>query len=240
MYGPTVMPCASPVAPKINSRCEQIGRLFDRRRVVDVDDEVIDLGAADPVELHRIEADVRDLHHRRRRHRARRHPDHGAVARRHVEHVVGRDQRARARHVLDDDVRIAGDMSGHMSCKQPRPHVVVAAGGRADDDPDLLAFVEFVGRLRRGRRGAEHAADRQQDGCSPALMSRPPRVPNDRAALPSGPARRAGGPLSRPAAHSLINYCALHKIWADCMAKGQAGCPAARHAPRNLLIYLSK
>ncbi len=170
---------------------EQIGRLFNRGRIVDVDDEVIDLGASDPVELHGIEADVRDLHHRRRRHRARRHPDHGAVARRDVEDVVGGDQRSRARHVLDDDVRVAGDVAWQMSRQKPRPHVVVAAAGRADHDPDLLALVEFVGGLRRGRRNAKRAAHRQQDrcpACSHARLPRLSRARNDRAAFPRGPA----------------------------------------------------
>ena len=117
---------------------------------------------------------------------------------------------------------IAGDVSDHMSRKKPRPHVVVAAGGRADDDPELLALVEFVGWLRRGRRGAEHAADRQQDGCSPWSHVPPPPVPsrNDRAAPFHGVQQGKPAAIVAALPESLINYCALHKFWADCMAKG--------------------
>ena len=190
------MPCARPVAPKIDSRSNRWATLSIRGTVVDVDDEVIDLGS-DPVELHGSKRTFTTFHAPPRPASTRRHPDHGAVARRHVVHVVGRHQRQGARHLLDDDVRITGDMSDHMHCKEPRPHVVVAAGGRADDDPELLAFVEFVGRLRRGRRGADHRADRQQDGCFDCYMS---PLPGSQTIGPPFHRVQEGcrGPLSRP------------------------------------------
>jgi len=52
-------------------------------------------------------------------------PEHSAVARRHVEQVVGRHDVARARHVLDDQRRIARDVARDVASDQARPEVVV-------------------------------------------------------------------------------------------------------------------
>ena len=101
--------------------------------------------AADPVELQRIEIRVRVLHEGEVGNVAADRAEHGAVLRRLVVEKIGRDQRAGARHVLDDEVRIAGNILAHVARDDPRPGVVVARR-RADDDADLLAAVEVRNR----------------------------------------------------------------------------------------------
>ena len=88
--------------------------------------------------------------------------DHRAVTRRHVVEVVGGDQRARARHVLHHDGRVARNMPAQMLGHQPGIAVVAAARGRAGDEPNGLVLV--IRRLRR--RGLRERDERrqQQDG----------------------------------------------------------------------------
>ena len=127
------------------------------------------VGRADPVELQRVEPRALRRHQRLKRDRAVEGRDLGAVLRRRVVELVGEDQARGARHVLDDDVRIAGDVLAHVAGERARVQVVAAAGGEADADGDGLAAIEVGdGILRRCLRGQERdgAGDRQPT-CAP-------------------------------------------------------------------------
>src|SRR6266511_2195652 len=87
--------------------------------------------------------------------------DDGAVARGRRVHEVRGLEPARARHVLDDDARIAGDVIFEYLYDQPRRGVVGAAGGGADDEADLLALVEVV-----LRPSAKRAREEREPGSS--------------------------------------------------------------------------
>ena len=62
-----------------------------------------------------------------------------------------------ARHVLHDDVGIAGDVPADMARQHARVVVVAAAGREADHDAHGLALVEGCDVLRRGGRRVERA-----------------------------------------------------------------------------------
>ena len=57
-------------------------------------------------------------------------------------HMVGADQMAGARHVLDDNRGLAGNMLADMARNRARIGVEAAAGRGGDDDADGFAFVE--------------------------------------------------------------------------------------------------
>jgi hypothetical protein len=59
--------------------------------------------------------------------------------------VVGCGQRAGTGHILHDDVRVSGNVFGHVTRKNPRVLVVETAGGKADDDADRLTLVKRRG-----------------------------------------------------------------------------------------------
>jgi hypothetical protein len=60
----------------------------------------------------------------------------------HIIKVVGRDLVARAGHVLDDGLRVSGDVLDYVGGNNTRPLIVESAGSRAGDDPDGLSLVE--------------------------------------------------------------------------------------------------
>ena len=79
---------------------------------------------------------------------AARHAQRQAIRFGNTVNVIGRSQRAGARHVLHDDRRIAGKVPAHVAGEQTSILVVEAAGGEADDDANGFVFVE---RRRIGR-----------------------------------------------------------------------------------------
>ena len=104
-------------------------------------------------------------------------PSFGAVR----EHVVGgRDPR---RHVLHDDRGIARDVLAEMPRGHPRLQVVAAADAGADDEGDLLAGVEILGR--RGRRTDSAAVAAAANQCRQDAAVRPWRGWRDMRVLPS-------------------------------------------------------
>ena len=79
----------------------------------------------------------------------------GAVLRRDGGDVLRGLGAARARHVLDHDVRLAGNVAAEMARHRARVDVVAAAGRRADDQVDGLAG---VARRRRASGAAASSA----------------------------------------------------------------------------------
>ena len=58
----------------------------------------------------------------RQRHRGMDQADGGAVLRRLGKQIVGGQEAAGARHALDDEIRLAGNVVAHMRGKQPGIH----------------------------------------------------------------------------------------------------------------------
>jgi hypothetical protein len=76
-----------------------------------------------------------------------------AVGLRNRVNIVRRDHRARARHVLHDAIRIAGNVFAHVLGDQPWPEIVDVTRGITGDDANGLALV--VRRLGFRDRSAE-------------------------------------------------------------------------------------
>src|ERR1041385_3295444 len=76
--------------------------------------------------------------------------------------MIDRDHLARARHVLHDECRIAGDMFAQVFSDESRPEVIQIAGRRPDDDANGFALIEqrLASSLETPRRQAE---DQQQN-----------------------------------------------------------------------------
>ena len=104
--------------------------------------------AAEPVELARVELAALRIDQRLDGVDRVRHADGEAVARRHGGEIAGRLQRAGARHVLDDDVRVARHVPRQVLGEQPQIKLEGRAGRIADHRLDGLAAIE------RGERPA--------------------------------------------------------------------------------------
>ena len=63
--------------------------------------------------------------------------------------MIGGEQAGGAGHVLDDDGRIARNMAAQMTRDQARIGIKTAAGGKADDNSNRLAFVKRRGGASR-------------------------------------------------------------------------------------------
>ena len=91
--------------------------------------------------------------------------DDGAVLRRGGVEIAHRRHAGGARHVLHDDVRIAGDVAAVVPRQHARIDVVAAAGGIADDQRHGLAVVErswaALGMKRLPSRSAENSSARR-------------------------------------------------------------------------------
>ena len=156
------------VAPVISSFCQEIGVALHRRRVPDIGDLDFAIGAAEPVELGRVEAHARRLEQRRGRHSIDGCADDGAVARLGIVERARHREACGARLVLDDDGRIARDIFADSARHDARADVVTGARRRTDDEADLLALIEGGDvLLRMGRRGSGKAE--QGDGNEIAL-----------------------------------------------------------------------
>src|SRR5262249_30508728 len=154
--------------------------------------------AADPRELHGLEARLRLLavEERRRRHAAIDQAVDGAVLGRDVVEVVGGADAAAADHVLHHDVGIAGHIFGHVARDQPAVLVVAAAGRGTGDQRQLaLGAKEFVGRLRLG--GSRWDEETDEKKVEPCHACAPLRVPQ--ASLKS---QTTSSPLRRHATSS--------------------------------------
>jgi hypothetical protein len=97
--------------------------------------------------------------------------DDGAVLGRDIVDVCRCDVARGARHVVDDDAGITGNVFADMARDHSAVEIVAAAGRRGDDDGDGLALVE----LRCGilRCGAFSAAGQQPKGEQQPPHARP-------------------------------------------------------------------
>ena len=128
--------------------------------------------------------------------------DDGAVlVGRAIEVAHGREA-AGARHVLHDDVRLAGDVVADVAAERAGVEVVAAARREADDNRDRLAGVEGV-VLRGGRSAGGEACSKQReqcyranscaDPCKVIAHDAPPFVPPQSAGFPATLTRRHVG-----------------------------------------------
>jgi hypothetical protein len=76
---------------------------------------------------------------------ARERADHGAVARRLGVEIIGRRDARRLRHVLHDDGRLAQNVFGQVFGQEPRAEIVVVAGRKAGNQPNVLALIKIRG-----------------------------------------------------------------------------------------------
>ena len=102
----------------------------------------------------------------------------GAIRRRAIIDVVRQYQAAGARHVLRDELRMAGNVLAHVAGKQPAHDVETAARTIADVESNDLAAIKLRNRIwvgLRRQRGGEHEHEADQDfphvrlHCSPDL-----------------------------------------------------------------------
>ena len=70
------------------------------------------------------------------------HAHREAVGLRDIVNVVHRDHRPGARHVLHDDLGIAGNVFRHIAGEHAGPAIIKAARRQTHDNADALAFVE--------------------------------------------------------------------------------------------------
>src|ERR1700722_4128169 len=78
---------------------------------------------------------------------ARQPADHGSVLWRNIVEEIRRSQPLGANHVLNDYIRLAGDVARHVLGQQPRILIIAAADRCGGDEADLLAAIEFRDRL---------------------------------------------------------------------------------------------
>ena len=144
-----------------------------RRGVPDHEHADLVGAAAEPAELGRVERDVGSPPISGSIAMPRlKMPMVGAVLRRDVVEIIGELERARARHVLHHDRRIARDMPAEMAGEDAGVGVIAAAGAIADDQVEVLAAIEVGDRVLRASRLRQRQQDKNQGertahgGCS--------------------------------------------------------------------------
>src|SRR5882757_3026474 len=117
--------------------------------------------AAEPMEIEWIEARAWRAEQGCERYARMDQRNRRAVLRCLRKQIIGGQQPAGARHALDDEIRLAGNVIAHMSCQQPRIFRIAAGNARADDEANLLALEE--GLLRHADAGHERRQDQTED-----------------------------------------------------------------------------
>jgi hypothetical protein len=140
------------------------------RGVPDVHGLRLAIGAAEPIELDRIEAHAGRLQQRRGRHAVEGSAHHRAVERPGVVERIGHGEAAGARLILHDDGRLARNMRGQVARKQARIDVVARADADADHEPQRLA-VEEGGDVFLLRAGARDGGEEDEQGEQRSLHS---------------------------------------------------------------------
>ena len=127
-----------------------------------------DLGveAAEPDEAARVEARILRIDQRLDGVDRVRHAEHRAVLGRDRREIVGRLERARARHVLEHDVRVAGDVLADVAGEHAQVELEGRARPIADHRLHRPALVEFFRTLlrSRGRCGGEQCGNGKRAG----------------------------------------------------------------------------
>jgi hypothetical protein len=99
------------------------------------------------------------------------HADFSAVLRGLRRQTNRAVEAARARHVLNDDLRVAWDEVRQVGGNQPAVEVISAAGSKNGDEGDGLLAVEFGDRFGPRAAGLRHAQRNEQrlklDGYAP-------------------------------------------------------------------------
>ena len=100
------------------------------------------IGRADELKLFRIEFDAGPSEQLIKKESALKVAEGETIRFGDFVHMIGADQMAGARHVLDDEGRIAWDEFADVASNHARVSVEAAAGGSRHDDANGLAFVE--------------------------------------------------------------------------------------------------
>src|SRR5262249_45181965 len=114
-----------------------------------------------------------------------------AVWRRDRPEVVHQRQRARARHVLDDDGRLARDVAADVLAQKLRIGVIAPAWAAADLAGHGLAAIEGGDRVGAGRRRAEPAVQDDEAG-KPARHGQSPQSSRATSTMRASLARSIG------------------------------------------------
>ena len=144
------------------------------------------VGAAEPVELDRVELIAFADQERIEGDAAAEGGEHRAILRRHAIEPVGEAQAAGAFHVARYQGRIAGNMRAHVAADHAGIEVIGAAGRVADIFVDIAVFVEIGRALLRG--GETRGPEREQRSGNGNMILRkshdPPRNALECAGVP--------------------------------------------------------
>src|SRR6266853_2819704 len=119
---------------------------------------------AEPGQLQGVDARCRLAEQRIERDIADGRADRSAVLGRDIVDVIHGLASAARRKILDDDLRIAGNVAAHVPPEQPAILVVAPSRRRADEHVDLLAAVEIARWLGASNCGMENA-DENRERC---------------------------------------------------------------------------
>ena len=137
------------------------------------------LRGSDPIEFRRhiARTAVLGIEQRLDAHPAPDHPDLGAVMPGDVVQVVGGHHAGRARHLLQDEERMPGQVAAQMRNDEAAVEFITAAAGAADHELDLLAGEELLDRLGACRQRTERAerggTTQRRDSRNPVLSVQP-------------------------------------------------------------------
>ena len=145
-----------------------LGRVFQRLdRASDPGDadRLLLVRAADPLELARVVMGDRRIVERQDERRVLGRQDGGAVSGRGIVDEVRARHARRRRHVLDDEIRIAGEVSRHVASNQSRNGVITAAAAGTHIHGQGRGLEEILGRLAERHRG-QHRQDGGDEGAT--------------------------------------------------------------------------
>ncbi len=98
--------------------------------------------ATDPIEFCWIEANIGNWQSRCVYDVARHHANDRSITRGLVIQIVGRDNMARAGHILNYDLWITSEMITEMTREKSSPYIVVLPSRGSNDELNLLASIK--------------------------------------------------------------------------------------------------